>query len=159
FELSKRGVMADPDQLATALETLFSPDSASIPDDAPTPSEPESALSRFRRAEFNIIRNQINDPELVPDLRVIATTLSADLTEWIARVNLVERLRETRAFYGFDRLEPSANPLQNMPDSAMQQLFRTPPKQLEDRWLPAVDVYGEGIYFELREDRLTDWQA
>lgn len=157
-ELSKRGVTADSDQLTTALESLFSPESASIPDDAPTPLGPETELSRFRRAEFNIIRNQVDDPELVPDLRVIATTPSEDLAPWIARVNLVERLRETRAFYGFDRLEQGTDPLQSMPDSAMQQLFRTPPTQPQDRWLPAVDIYGEGIYVELREDHLTDWQ-
>src|SRR5205807_8436148 len=81
-----------------------------------------------------------------------------DLVAWFSRVNLVERLRETRVFYGFDRLEADTQPLLGMPDSAMRQLFREPPNQPQEQWLPAIEVFGEGIYVELREDRLTDWQ-
>jgi hypothetical protein len=44
-----------------------------------------------------------------------------------------------------------------MPTSAMNQLFRFPPENPADRWLPAVEVYGEGLYFELREDSLSHW--
>ncbi len=45
-----------------------------------------------------------------------------------------------------------------MPDSAMTQLFRDPPNQPQERWLPAIEVFGEGIYLELREDRVRQWQ-
>ena len=81
-----------------------------------------------------------------------------DLAGWFEKVNLVERLRETRVFYGFDRLQPSPAPLAGMPDSAMTQLFRDPPNQPQERWLPAIEVFGEGIYIELREDRIRQWQ-
>jgi hypothetical protein len=74
-------------------------------------------------------------------------------------VNLVERLRETRAFYGFDRLEQNTDPLNGMPDSALRQLFREPPAQQQERWLPVVEVFGEGIYLELREERIIEWQS
>jgi hypothetical protein len=73
-------------------------------------------------------------------------------------VHLVERLRETRVFYGFDRLEASQQPLAGMPQSAMTQLFRTPPAEPQDRWLPAIEVFGEGIYLELSEERVVNWQ-
>ena len=46
-----------------------------------------------------------------------------------------------------------------MPEIAMQQLFRHPPTNPKDRWLPAVEVFGEGIYVELDEQRLTKWQV
>src|SRR5207247_7124399 len=95
----------------------------------------------------------------IPNLGVIPSSVPDDLSPWIARVNLVERLRETRVFYGFDRLEPDRQPLAGMPDKAMRQLFRNPPNQPQERWLPAVEVFGEGIYIELREDRLQQWQA
>jgi hypothetical protein len=72
---------------------------------------------------------------------------------------LVERLRETRVFYGFGRLEPEMRPLDGMPETAMRQLFRYPPNAPQDRWLPAIEVFGEGIYVELREDRLQQWQT
>ena len=139
------------------MESLFDT-TVARPAGATVPADPETELLIFRRAEFNIIRNEVNDLERVPDLRVIPVVVPADLAPWIEKVNLVERLRETRAFYGFDRLGQDNNPLAGMPDAAMNQLFRIPPVQPQDRWLPAVEVFGEGIYLELREDRLVKWQ-
>ena len=122
------------------------------------PAAPESALLAFRRAEFNVLRTEVNDPLRIPNLRVVRSQPPAGLAAWFEKVNLVERLRETRVFYGFGRLQPSSSPLDGMPDSAMTQLFREPPDQPQERWLPAAEVFGEGIYFELREDRIRQWQ-
>jgi len=157
--LAARGVVGNPAQVDAALESLFAPEAAAMPEGATAPIDPESGLLAFRRAEFYIIRNEVNDPEHVRDLRVIPADIPDDLEPWVQRVNLVERLRETRVFYGFDRLEQNTAPLGGMPDMAMRQLFRIPPVQPQDRWLPAVEVFGEGIYLELREDRLAEWQA
>jgi hypothetical protein len=156
--LDQRGIGCDPIHLEEALESLLDPASASLPAGAVTPSIPELPLLQFRRAEFNIIRQLVNDPHNVPNLRVIPTEVPPELTTWFSKVNLVERLRETRVFYGFDRLEQNSNTLIGMPDSAMQQLFRDPPIQPQERWLPAVEVFGEGIYIELSEDRIATWQ-
>jgi hypothetical protein len=157
--LTARNITGDPADVEAALESLFDPAATALPAGAAAPADPESDLLAFRRAEFNILRHEVNDAENVPHLRVIPTSVPADLSAWFARVNLVERLRETRVFYGFDRLEQPRNTLTNMPDSAMRQLFRTPPVQPQDRWLPAVEVFGEGIYVELDETRLAQWQA
>jgi hypothetical protein len=157
--LNERGITGTSSQIEEALEMLFNPAAAAMPTDAIPPANPESEILTFRRAEFNIIRNRVNDPGRVPDLRVIPTDVPAELLEWFARVNLVERLRETRVFFGFDRLEPSGNSLAGMPESAMRQLFRNPPQEAQERWLPCVEVFGEGIYLELSEERLTQWQV
>jgi hypothetical protein len=156
--LAGRGINRETAQVEQALDSLFMPAPAGIPN-APQPAVPESDLLAFRRAEFNIIRNEVNNPRNIPNLRVIPSTVPPDLTDWIAKVNLVERLRETRVFYGFDRLEPNAQPLVGMPVSAMRQLFRNPPQQPQNQWLPAIEVFGEGIYIELREKKVTQWQA
>ncbi|HSS20970.1 MAG TPA: DUF1998 domain-containing protein [Pyrinomonadaceae bacterium] len=155
-----RGIAGDSAQVEQALESLFDPSGAALPAGANSPTDPESELLAFRRAEFNILRNEVNDPAHVPNLRVIPTTTPRELTDWLAKVNLVERLRETKVFYGFDRLEQdNSNSLVGMPETAMRQLFRNPPSQPQDRWLPAIEVFGEGIYFELDEHALLDWQA
>ena len=154
--LVARSMIFESNQVEAALESLFS-SAATIPAGCAVPESPESELLSFRREEFNIIRNEVNDPEHIPDLRIIPASVSQGLTAWIKTVDLVERLRETRAFYGFDRLEQNTAPLTGMPDSAMRQLFRIPPVQPQERWLPAVEVFGEGIYLELREDRLSAW--
>jgi hypothetical protein len=155
--LKRRDIICDAAQVEAALDSLFGSQVATIPG-AAAPVEPESDFLNFRRAEFNIIRNKVDDPEHTPNLRVVPVTVSTELTEWVEKVNLVERLRETRAFYGFDRLEPDNSPLVGMPDSAMQQLFRIPPSQPQERWLPAAEIFGEGIYLELSEQRLEQWQ-
>jgi hypothetical protein len=156
--LDGRGIQNETEQVEEVLEGLFDPSAAALPPGAQPPADPESDLLAFRRAEFNIIRNEVNDPATVPNLRVICATVPPLLTPWFARVNLVERLKETRVFYGFDRLGQSSSPLADMPNTAMRQLFRHPPEQPQDRWLPAVAVFGEGIYIELHEQRLVDWQ-
>lgn len=157
--LETRGVVFDPAHLEQALESIFEPGQAALPTGSAAPTYPELPLLQFRRAEFNIIRQKIDDPVNVPNLRVVPTEVPTELSKWFIKVNLVERLRETRVFYGFDRLEQPNNTLAGMPDSAMQQLFRNPPQQLQDRWLPAVEVFGEGVYLELREDKIAEWQS
>ena len=157
--LRKRGIPFTEGDVEETLSVIFDLAAAALPSGAILPAEPESDVLTFRRAEFNVIRSEINDPDHIKDLRVIPTTVAPSLSAWFSKVNLVERLRETKVFYGFDRLEqPNQNSLVDMPDAAMRQLFRNPPVHPQDRWLPAVETYGEGIYLELNEERLTLWQ-
>jgi hypothetical protein len=155
--LQRRGLSRDQAQVEAALESLLAPSSAFISTGV-QPATPEIEMLAFRRAEFNVIREEVNDENRIPNLRVIPAQVPSDLVGWLCKVNLVERLRETRVFYGFDRLEASTQPLVGMPQSAMAQLFRTPPPQPQDRWLPAIEVFGEGIYLELGEERINQWQ-
>lgn len=157
--LTARGVSFAEGEVEESLGAIFDPAAASLPSESLPPSEPEDELLTFRRAEFNVIRNEVNAPEHIKDLRVIPTFVPADLSNWFQRVNLVERLKETKVFYGFDRLEqPRQNLLAGLPDTAMRQLFRSPPMQPQDRWLPAVETFGEGIYLELSDESILHWQ-
>lgn len=156
-ELTKIGVAYDADKLQHALESLFVGEAIRWDSGTVHPANPETELIRFRRAEFNVLRAGIDDSMRSPSLRVLQGRVPDELTEWIERIGLVDRLCETRAFFGFDRLTPSSSPLEDMPGSALDQLFRAPPEGAE-RWLPAVRVYGEGIYIELREERVRTWQ-
>jgi hypothetical protein len=157
--LKARNVINSDAQVEEALESLLDAANAALPPGAASPADPESDLLTFRRAEYNIIRNEVNDPEHIPNLRVIRAAVPPGLAPWFARVNLIERLRETRVFFGFDRLEQNTTPLAGMPDTAMHQMFRSPPTLPQERWLPAVEVFGEGLYIELGEDRIREWQT
>jgi uncharacterized protein DUF1998 len=155
--LLRRKISREVSLVERALETLLTP-SSTMNSSGTAPSAPESEMVAFRRSEFNVLREEINDPTRIPNLRIIRTNIPEDLAGWLSRLNLVERLRETRVFYGFDRLKASQQPLVGMPQTAMVQLFRTPPTQEQERWLPAIEVFGEGIYFELNEESVRDWQ-
>jgi len=156
-DLAEHGLEPSEETLRTALESLFS-GSGSTAAPSNGPSSPELPLLSFRRSEFNIIREKLDDPVRVPDLRVIPSAVPTALESWFCRVNRVERLRETRAFFGFTRLGVQIDPLDGMPDRALHQLFRDPPESPMQRWLPAVRVFGEGLYLELREEALATWQ-
>lgn len=156
--LKRQGVDATEDQVVEALEGLFE-SGLDLAADSPRPSQPESVLVAFRRAEFNVLREEIDDASASPNLRVKRTSVPQELNEWFGRVTLVERLRDTRVFCGFDRLESTGGPLVGMPEFALNQLFLRPPERVDEQWLPAVDVFGEGIYLELSEEAILGWQA
>ena len=122
---------------------------------ASVPSLPDSKNLAFRREEFNILRSKIMDGTS-SELRIVPAVVPPKLQAFFAKVNLVERLRETRVVYGFDRLERSRDPLDGMPETALGRLFLTPPNR-DMTWLPAVKNYGEGIYLELPEEALAGW--
>lgn len=76
----------------------------------------------------------------------------------ITKVNLIPKLVETRVLYGFTRLkEPPALSInqQNIIEKGKSQLFKHPNKH---NWLPAYQVYGEGIYIEFADELLTKWE-
>lgn len=119
------------------------------------PVSEESKAQMFRRAEYNVLRNEVG-LGVDEELRVIPSKIPDGLKFWFERINLVERLRETRVFCGFDRLIRSSDPLATLPASAMNQLFLSPPEP-PLQWLPAIKNYGEGIYIELSEDAINQW--
>ncbi|SEC02327.1 protein of unknown function [Streptomyces sp. 2131.1] len=69
----------------------------------------------------------------------------ASLGRRIDRVILADRLREVRALQGFRRVSPSSA---FVPADTSRRL----------RWLPAVEVFGEGLFLTLGRDELTEWE-
>lgn len=58
------------------------------------------------------------------------------------------KLQETRAFVGFSRAEPS-----EMPISERKKMLRLG----SENWLPAIQVHGEGIFFEFNKEAVEEW--
>ncbi|MFE7616221.1 DrmB family protein [Streptomyces sp. NPDC057496] len=67
------------------------------------------------------------------------------LRERFGRVVLADRLREVRALQGFRRVSPTSA---FVPADTARRL----------RWLPAVEVFGEGLLLTLDRDELTKWE-
>ncbi|WP_199555250.1 DUF1998 domain-containing protein [Sandaracinobacteroides hominis] len=91
--------------------------------------------TRGEEAEFSI------RPEIVP------TSLSGVLD----RIVRVVRLREVRACYGFTRIYPPSGEFGT--DSGCAPLSAAAKK-----WLPAIEVRGEGIFLTLNEKMLREWE-
>lgn len=70
-----------------------------------------------------------------------------ELESLISHVYLVERLREVRAFRAFRRVRPDATAV--TPDLGIQ------PHQT---WLPAIEVFGEGLFLEFSTSAIAAWE-
>jgi hypothetical protein len=91
--------------------------------------------------------------------RPLAITGST-LESWFRTITIVDTLREVTALRGFTRIEPLGrggvteqllSPVQDFPSSTEDRL--EPP----ERWLPGIELFGEGIFFAFRQDRLKGW--
>ncbi|MFB7361838.1 DrmB family protein [Streptomyces hydrogenans] len=69
----------------------------------------------------------------------------AGLGRRVGRIVLADRLREVRALQGFRRVSPSST---FVPADTSRRL----------RWLPAVEVFGEGLFVTLDRDELMAWE-
>lgn len=108
----------------------------------------------YRRAEFNVLRTP-RDEEM---LRIRETELDAyerDIIRFFSRIMLVSKLRETRALAGFTRVYPQNN--QTL-EELRTRMWRVVPQENEI-WLPACLVFGEGIFLELDESLLQEWEC
>lgn len=89
----------------------------------------------FRKAPLRVKRSDWNPSED-----------TSALSKVIDSVMLIERLREVRALVGFRRLEPDAR--------------LVPPDLVEKQtWLPALEVFGEGIFIRFSDAALSEWEA
>jgi hypothetical protein len=120
--------------------------------DVKAPNEPESSLLAYRRVEFNCLSAAVSSNQ--KELKVLSSEIPKRFAKYISKINLVNRLRETKVFLGFDRLEPNPQEPAIMAQDAMKQLFKTMPDQA---WLPAVKSYGEGIFIEIDDSEIERW--
>jgi hypothetical protein len=79
------------------------------------------------------------------------------LRNLVERVVVVRRLREVRAISGFTRID---NPYDVIVDkNESQERYRVQRlSSAELHWRPAVELRGEGIFLELREEAVRQWE-
>ena len=130
----------DPEALAKAAEARLSGSEAVVV--ATTEEE-------FRRQENEALLSRIGSHN--EDLFVERIDGSAYnwLSEYVTRIGLVRKLRETRVHTGFSRLMPQTD----RGDPYVQPLK----VEADINWLPAIEVRGEGIFVEIREDAIQRW--
>src|SRR5262249_44279604 len=131
LRLQHRALLQDfsDEEIAAALAIVASTESEDREDDDVS-EEHEHDERQLRRPEFEVLRNDLAHPELM-----IRRAKLADYEDWVpqtfARVALVDKLRETRAFTGFNRIFPE-NDLSLANRKALLRHADSP-----DRWLPA----------------------
>ena len=132
-------------------EELYKAISAKINNLEGLPEVTESMTEdEYRMAEYEmLIKSSGSDALDFHSVNYPISKYHASIQPFFKSVSLVKKLRETRAFVGFSRLEPTAG---NDIDQKKEML-----RLGTGNWLPAVQIYGEGIFFEFNYDRVKAW--
>lgn len=105
----------------------------------------------FRRSEYSAICDGKVGPQTELYVKIIDTEAYKPwIRGFFSRIRLVHKLRETRALTGFTRVLP---PDGNLASARLQ------PIKLDASidWLPAIKVYGEGVFLELAPSAIKQW--
>jgi len=109
----------------------------------------------FRRLEYKRLLSDISSEELIIEKKKL-DKYEKIFSSYFSSISLVKKLRETRVLYGFSRLFPDAN--KDKDPKEMQSMLRSKISKTND-WLPAVKVYGEGVFLELKEEIINSWES
>ena len=118
----------------------------------PTPPVREAEWLEFIKAPVEI-------PGELPDKDVDWFPRRYDgtvLPDFIDRIVLVHALREVRAQVGFTRLESISGDAEG--EYALDGK-RTAQLSLDENWIPAVEIRGEGVFIAFNEKKLRDWES
>lgn len=102
-------------------------------------SDPDLRVDEYR--QFTSVDRETVSTE---EFRVRPYAVPISWSPFVDKILAVERLREVRANVGFTRLKDS-NPVCDLSSA-------------RKNWLPAVEVRGEGIFVNLRQDYVTAWE-
>lgn len=109
----------------------------------------EISEDEYRLAEYKVlIKNSGSDAQDFHSQNYPIASYNPKINKYFKSISLVPKLRETRAFLGFSRLEPNDAAV-----SERKKMLRTG----SENWLPAIEVYGEGIFFEFNEEAVQRW--
>ena len=98
--------------------------------------------NEFRFEEYKVLKEGVNNKYIKTETNDI-NEYSEEVKKYINKVVLVKAIVETRALAGFTRLSP----LELDEEKAMKLLWNNYPSQ-GNRWLPATQNFGEGIFIE-----------
>lgn len=117
-------------------------------------SSSENSYNResFRREEYRILSDEWELPYLISE-EVDIGKYAGSVSKIFSKIMLIKKLRETRVFTGFTRLNPPRE--QNILE-LRQNLWLEQPDQ-SNSWLPASIINGEGLFLEFDRSAMAKW--
>jgi hypothetical protein len=114
----------------------------------------ESIENQLRIEEYHVLNHETDQH----NLKIKSTNINdyaPIVSKYFSNILLVEKLKETRVLTGFTRVI-NENGLGTEELKALLRAER--PNVSEENWLPAYEVYGEGIFLKLNEELLKEWE-
>jgi hypothetical protein len=107
-----------------------------------------TTMHSLRKEEFLAFRNPTGGGST--DFQIQREPVPDQFCASIAQVVLAPRLREVCVLRGFTRIDP--------PDADNVDQPLAPIELEAQNWLPAVEHRGEGIFIELNQEKVRDWE-
>jgi hypothetical protein len=120
-------------------------------------AEPEEEPD-LRRKEWQAFRHPEVAPTKGTEFEIHDRSVPPAYSGVLERVVAATRLREVRALRGFTRID-SRTDLGEQTDIEDLDVRVAPVGLKEHDWLPGIDLRGEGIFIEIREETLQQWEA
>lgn len=116
--------------------------------DSKTSGSEDVSEDDIRIEEYQFILNGFNSEN--SDFKAVVKSFETyQDTEYLSRyfdkIVLIEKLKETRVFRGFSRINASHEP--NTKELSNEEI----------KWLPASEVYGEGIFLKFKDEKIKEW--
>lgn len=115
-------------------------------------AEDEELPRNLKTAEWLALTNPT--PASTSDFQLRVVSPPRYYRKQIVRVALVERLREVQALIGFTRLA-APDDIADIDELTSQR--RVPLTRRSIRWVPTVEVHGEGIFIQFDNDVIEEW--
>jgi hypothetical protein len=142
-----RELNAELPDVKEAFASILSGDDGAPRDDG---EEPERAMRQVEilRGEWKVFSRAslLRSDKLIVLPQALDALPPGALRSLMRRISLVTRLREVRAITGFRRMGDANSPEIPVDLSGSKS------------WIPGVEVWGEGIFIELNDDYLADWE-
>ena len=119
------------------------------------PTVDDNEETDFRRAEFRSLRQPSEGENLTVRLED-PVSYDKEIHKYFARITLIDRLRETRALVGFTRVFPETGQDRQ---TIGRLIWKKQHENEDESWLPAYNVFGEGIFLEFDGTRLEQWET
>lgn len=109
----------------------------------------EMSEDEYRLAEYKVlIKSSGADAQRFHSVNHPISWYDPIISKYFKSISLVHKLQETRAFVGFSRVEHKPLPI-----FERKKMLRSG----NGNWLPAIQVQGEGIFFEFNKEAVEEW--
>lgn len=110
----------------------------------------------LRMDEYRAFCGPDMDDEL---FRTETVEVPAFISKYVSQIKLVKKLREVMVLQGFRRILPAAvtDPEERRELGLSNDQFSPISKNVRN-WLPAIELFGEGIFIQLNEELVNEWE-
>lgn len=110
----------------------------------------------LRMDEYSAFCGPDMDDEL---FRTESMEVPSFISEYVSQIKLVKKLREVMVLQGFRRILPAAiTNTDERKELGLSNAEFAPISKNPLNWLPAIELFGEGIFIELNEDLVSEWE-